>query len=90
MLYEVITSLEVNDGIHAVTNSVAIFKDGQKVSSIFMGDDLKKDAECTLSSLKDLGYKIYILSGDTPYNVKAIARMLSISEDNSFSSLTLV
>ncbi len=87
-LYADKNSLEVNDSIHAVTNSVAIFKDGQKVSSIFMGDDLKKDAECTLSRLKDLGYKIYILSGDTPYNVKAIARMLSISEDNSFSSLT--
>jgi Cu2+-exporting ATPase/Cu+-exporting ATPase len=76
---------EVNEIIAA---RIAIRKDGEQVSEIFLGDSLKEDAMFVVTELQKKGYTPYILSGDKETNVRQVARKLGIPLENVFSEET--
>ncbi|NIP37612.1 MAG: cation-translocating P-type ATPase, partial [Candidatus Dadabacteria bacterium] len=78
----------VYDSGSAVSNCVSVFKDGDKISTIYLGDQIREDALNTLKKLSRDKYEIFMLSGDSRDNVELVSDMLSIPADNSFSGLT--
>lgn len=81
-------STNIFDSGNTVSNCVSVLKDGMKISTICLGDNIKEDAQITLNQLAKDNYAIYMLSGDNKDNVEAVSEMLSISKNNSFSGLT--
>ncbi len=78
----------VYHSISAVSNCVSIFKDGEKISTIYLGDEIKNDALATVNQLIKDNFDIYMLSGDRRNNVELVSDMLSIAKENSYSGLT--
>jgi Cu2+-exporting ATPase/Cu+-exporting ATPase len=81
-------STKIYDSETAVSNCVSVLKDGQKISSIYLGDNIKDDARSTLNNLAKDKYAIYMLSGDNRDNVELVSDKLSIPTSNSYSGLT--
>ncbi len=90
-IYEICSddkSAKIYNSISAVSNCVSVIKDGEKLSTIYLGDEIKDDAFDTLNKLSRDKYDIYMLSGDRKDNVELVSNMLSIPTTNSFSGLT--
>ncbi|HSG30991.1 MAG TPA: heavy metal translocating P-type ATPase [Thermodesulfobacteriota bacterium] len=81
-------SAKIYNSASAVSNCVSVIKDGQKLSTIYLGDEIKDDAFDTLNQLSKDKYDIYMLSGDRKGNVELVSSMLSIPTGNSLSGLT--
>jgi len=73
-----------NDTDGIVTRSVSIYKDNVKLSTIFLGEEIKGDAKELIEFLKSNGFEIYLLSGDKRDNVERFAQGLSIPLENTY------
>ncbi len=82
-------NLEISNNINEIiTTKIVIYKDSEVISEVFLGDSLKEDAKFIVSLLKELGYKVHILSGDIENNVKQTAHKLGVADNDIFWSKT--
>ena len=64
-----------------VSSLISIYKNGNIVAYACLGDKLHSDAKKTIASLKNLGIKTFILSGDKSIPVSSVAKKLCIAND---------
>jgi Cu2+-exporting ATPase len=69
--------------IAAAATPVLVAVDGRAVAVAGLGDPLRPDAAASLDRLRQLGWKIRILSGDHPELVAAIGRQLGIAAEDA-------
>ena len=71
------------------TDKATVFSvDHRPVASFDLHEDFKADAAGEVARLREAGYEIYLLSGDTQAKVDAAAGALNIPADRSFGGLT--
>jgi len=71
-----------------VDNSTVFSVDHCLAASFHLHEDLKADAAGEVARLREAGYEIYLLSGDTQTKVDAAASTLGVPIDRSFGGLT--
>jgi P-type Cu2+ transporter len=62
--------------------------DGQVVAVFQLSEELKADARSELNSLREAGFSIYLVSGDTTEKVQRAARALGVDPAKAFGGLT--
>jgi P-type Cu2+ transporter len=72
--------------IAATATPVLVAVDGTAVAVAGLGDPLRPDAAASVHRLRQLGWKIRILSGDHPQVVVAIARQLGIDPSDAIGA----
>lgn len=73
-----------DDAGHIITNTISVFKDKKKISTILMGDQLKRDAGRVIGELKDRNYDVFIVSGDSRNNVEQVSERLLVPSENIY------
>ena len=71
-----------------IISKIDVVKNSKIISSIFLGDRIKKDFYKLKDYLKNKGYKIAIISGDNKANVEKVSEILSIPKEDAFYKLT--
>ena len=74
----------VNDTKGVVTRSVSIYKDSVKLSTIFLGEEIRSEALDLIDYLKSNGFEVFLLSGDKRNNVQRFGQKLSIPIENTY------
>ncbi len=69
------------DDSDIISSLTYIYKNGDLVAYACLGDILHKDAKQTITHLKNMGIKSYILSGDKKIPVSSVAKKLHIAND---------
>jgi P-type Cu2+ transporter len=73
----------------AATKAATVFTvDGAVVAQFVLTEEFKVDATAELESLRNEGYEIFLLSGDTQQKVTAAAQALAMDPDRAFGGLT--
>ncbi len=88
--YKIISILPGEDdkvGSDIVTSLIAIYKNGNIVAYACLGDKLHDDAKQTITNLKNMGLRTFILSGDKRTPVSSVADKLCIADDQISSGL---
>lgn len=67
---------------------VLIAVDGQVVAVAALGDPIREDAAQALDQLRQMGWKIRILSGDHPSVVRAVAQQLDVAPQDALGGAT--
>ena len=65
---------------------VGLFENSKCIVKAHFGDVLRNDTKKTVSELKNMGFKPFILSGDNSNSVKNFAEMAGFSKENIFSN----
>jgi Cu2+-exporting ATPase len=82
----------VEEQVHTATQQaltpVLFALDGEIVACAGLGDPIREDAAETLRALRELGWKVGILSGDHPEVVQAVARQLGLPEEDCHGGLS--
>jgi len=68
--------------------SLVFTKNGETLAQLEIQEPLRADAAMELSALASVGYRIGILSGDRPSQVKRIARRLGVPFETALGSMT--
>ncbi len=69
-------------------SSVYVSCNGAPVALFGLADSIRPEAASVVNKLKNLGYELYILSGDSGAVVQAVAAKLGIASDHAFGELT--
>ena len=88
--YKIISALPDDDDKEdsdIVSSLISIYKNGNIVAYACLGDKLHSDAKQTITKLKILGIKPFIVSGDKSIVVSNVAKKLSIADDQISPSL---
>ena len=82
---------ELASHIHAITRDghtpVAISLDARPVGVIALGDTIRDDAALAITRLREMGWRIRVLSGDHPDVVRAVASRLGIRDDEALGGV---
>ncbi|MCP4267257.1 MAG: heavy metal translocating P-type ATPase [Candidatus Brocadiaceae bacterium] len=82
--YKIISALPDDadkDDSDIVSSLISVYKNGNIVAYACLGDRLHDDAKQTITNLKGLGIKSFILSGDKNMPVSSVAKKLRIAND---------
>jgi heavy metal translocating P-type ATPase len=78
-------SIDQHSDINAIISTkIVIYRDGEPISDIFLGDSLKEDAKYVVGELQERDKKVFILSGDKESSVRLTGKRLGIPEDRVF------
>jgi heavy metal translocating P-type ATPase len=72
--------LRANDGLVAGENHVIVHRNDVPVARIALGDSVRPEARFVVDSLKQLGLRPCLLSGDTSANVALVAERLGVED----------
>ncbi|MDB2426061.1 HAD-IC family P-type ATPase, partial [bacterium] len=84
-LYDIKSGLDKN---HATYTSVGIYKNGEMINQVHLGDEVNEDALRTVGQLKSLGKRVFLMSGDNQGASKKIGSSLNILEDQILSDFS--
>ncbi len=76
-----------DDNEKLIVSKIEVFKESNKISTIYLGDELVDDATELIGYLKNCGYKQHIISGDNQKNVVQVADKLSLPSENIYWNL---
>ena len=73
-----------NDINQLLLTRINIFKNGERISEILFGDNLREDAKLTNTLINSMDINTFIVSGDRKVNVLKAASKLGIGEDECY------
>lgn len=77
-----------SDSLRERGPEVLLCKNGSEQASFRFADRVRSDASSELARLRELGFDIFVLSGDHPEKVRKLADELSIPEDHCLGGLS--
>ena len=72
---------------HSAGTVLYVAEDGEFLGYIYISDEIKEDSLAAISSLKKLGIKSYMLTGDSKLIGEFVGEKLTIEKENIFTQL---
>ncbi len=66
--------------VKSENQGITLFKNGNKVAQVIIEDEVREGVNKVLKALKEQGFSLYLLSGDTADNCRKVARNLPFDD----------